>query len=309
MHRNWRITILLVIAALIIGGAGFYLTVIQSKDLRSEISRLKSSLNDSKKEIATTKAELLEFSNNNEKVVIYGDSRTGTQEHKKIISLITKRQPEAVFNVGDIVEEGSKPDEWPVFNEITKDIRSNANYYVALGNHEQDSPNFYNNFELPGNEQWYSVNFNKIHFTVLDSNKDLGLGSQQYKWFENDLANVGKDIKFKVVVLHHPPYSTGKHEEDELGLRKTIVPLIEKYKVNVVFTGHDHHYERSEVNGIAYFVVGGGGAPLYPQARKSEASKVFAPVYHFSVLERKKDELKINVYDIEDKVIDELKIK
>lgn len=306
MRINWKITIPLVLVTLLIGGSGFYLTVIQSKDLRGEISKLKIALEEAKKRADDASSEL---ESSKERVVIYGDSRTGIEEHKKILALITKRRPEAVFNVGDLVGEGSKPDEWPVFNEITRELRSNTNYYVALGNHEQDSPHFYNSFELPGNEQWYSVNFNQIHYIVLNSNKDLGAGSEQYKWLENDLAGVGKDIKFKVVLFHHPPYSTGHHDEDELGLRKSIVPLFERYKVDAVFNGHDHHYERSEVSGIPYFVVGGGGAPLFPQARKSEVSKIFAPVYHYSILERDKNELKISVYDIDDKIIDAISVK
>ncbi|MDO8507700.1 MAG: metallophosphoesterase [bacterium] len=246
-----------------------------------------------------------------QRVVIYGDSRTGIDTHKKIISLIMKARPEAVFNVGDIVEDGRKPEEWPVFNEITKDLRANTNFYPVLGNHEEDSPLFYNNFELPGNEQWYSINFNKIHFTVLNSNKDLSVGSEQYKWLENDLANVGKDIRFKVVTFHHPPFSSGKHGGDEISsdLQKSVVPLFEKYKVSAVFNGHDHDYERSEVNGISYFVTGGGGAPLYPPVRKNEVSKKFEMAYHYSVLERTKNALKVSVYDVDDKLIDEASIK
>lgn len=306
MKRNWIVTIFAALIALLIGAAGFYFSVIQISELRSQISKLNGILDDTKKKADDLTTQVTD---SKETVVIYGDSRTGTDIHKKILALIMKRQPEAVFNVGDIVEDGTKPEEWPVFNEITKELRANTNFYSVLGNHEKDSPLYYANFELPGNEQWYSVNFNKIHFIVLNSNKDLGANSEQYKWLENDLSNVGKDIKFKVAVFHHPPYSTGKHDEDELGLRKSVVPLFEKYKVGAVFNGHDHSYERTEVNGISYFVVGGGGAPLYPQTRKSDASKKFLSVYHYSVLERIKDGLKVSAYDSDDKLIDELIIK
>ncbi|MCK4236104.1 MAG: metallophosphoesterase [Candidatus Krumholzibacteria bacterium] len=57
-------------------------------------------------------------------------------------------------------------------------------------------------------------------------------------------ATVEKD-RFIAAIFHHPPISTGPHTEDEMGLRKTIVPLFERYGVDVVFNGHDHIYERS----------------------------------------------------------------
>ncbi|MEK7447741.1 MAG: metallophosphoesterase [Patescibacteria group bacterium] len=306
MKRNWKFLISAVIVALLVGVGGCYYSVIQVGDLKSQISSLNKALDEAKQKVTNLTDET---SDSKEKVVIYGDSRTGIETHKKILELMMNRQPEAVFNVGDIVEDGAKPEEWTVFNEITKEMRANTNFYPVLGNHEKDSPLFYSNFELSGNEQWYSINFNKVHFIVLNSTKDLNIGSEQYKWLENDLANIGKDIKFKVVIFHHPPYSTGKHDEDELGLRKSVVPLLERNGVRAVFSGHDHDYERSEVNGISYFVVGGGGAPIYPQVRKSDVSKKFLPVYHYSIIERKKDELNVRVYDTEDKLIDETTIK
>jgi 3',5'-cyclic AMP phosphodiesterase CpdA len=305
MSRSWKIITLLLVA-LLVGGASFFNMVIQVKGLNSQVTNLSKSLGKAENGIYGITEDLKD---SKETVVIYGDSRTGIETHKKILALIMEKHPEAVFNVGDIVEDGRKPEEWPVFNEITKELRANTNFYPVLGNHEEDSPLFYSNFELPGNEQWYSVNFNKIHFTVLNSNKDLSVGSEQYKWLENDLASVGKDIKFKVVTFHHPPFSTGKHGYDEKGLSLSISPLFEKYKVSAVFNGHDHDYERLEVGPVSYFVVGGGGAPLYPQVGKSDFSKNFLSVYSYSVLERTKDELKVSVYDIDDRLIDVTTIK
>jgi len=308
MKRNAKFLVPVLLIVLIACGFELFYTMTQIKRLNLEVTRISASLGDAEKKAAIATEEA---NDSKEKTVIYGDSRTGIDVHKKIIALIMKVRPEAVFNVGDIVEDGDKAGQWTEFNEITKEMRANTNFYPILGNHEKDSPLFYNNFELPGNEQWYSINFNKIHYTVLNSNKDLSVGSEQYRWLENDLANTGKDIKFKVVAFHHPPYSTGNHGSDEtsLDLQKSVVPLFEKYKVNAVFNGHDHDYERSEVNGITYFVVGGGGAPLYTQVGKNEFSKKFLPIYHYSVLERTKDELKISVYNIDDKLIDETTIK
>jgi hypothetical protein len=64
------------------------------------------------------------------------------------------------------------------------------------------------------------------------------------------------------VVLHRPLFSTGQHGGNP-ALQRALAPLFQRYGVDVVFQGHDHHYERSEpINGVTYVVTGGGGAPL-----------------------------------------------
>jgi hypothetical protein len=66
--------------------------------------------------------------------------------------------------------------------------------------------------------------------------------------------------RWKIVYFHHPLYSSGGRHGSDLKLRETLEPLFIKYAVNVVFTGHDHIYERIKPqHGITYFVTGSGG--------------------------------------------------
>ena len=85
---------------------------------------------------------------------------------------------------------------------------------------------------------------------------------------------------WKFVVFHIPPYSTGRHGS-ALSVRETLSPLFESNGVQIVFTGHDHDYERSIANGVVYIVSGGGGAPLYSQVGSSEWSVYFESTLHF----------------------------
>ena len=194
-------------------------------------------------------------------LVVYGDSRSGHQAHRAVVSGIMTVNPSAVYHTGDLVNDGRLEADWDTFNLITAPIREAFDFYPALGNHEHDDSLYYNNFELPGNERWYSVTEDNIHFIILDSNSPSHDSSEQYLWLENHLMTLGDSISFTAAVFHHPPYSTGPHVEDEKNLRDTFVPLFEKYGVDIVFNGHDHCYERSFVNGIYYIVAGGGGAP------------------------------------------------
>lgn len=237
-------------------------------------------------------------------LIVYGDTRTNHDNHKKVVEAILKVDPKVVFHVGDLVADGRKQDQWVTFNEITKPLLSVVEFYPAAGNHERNSQLYFDNFELPNNERWYSVEKYGVHFIILDSNADLSDTSAQYAWLENDLQNRSKTAAFTAAVFHHPPYSTGSHKEDEKGLRKTIVPLFEKYGVDIAFSGHDHHYERSLVNGIYYIVTGGGGAPLYDRERESPNSQIFLKELEFCALTVKKDKLKIDVFNEKSELID-----
>lgn len=103
-------------------------------------------------------------------------------------------------------------------------------------------------------EAYYSYNYGNIHFIALDSyGLDDGLYgladtlSKQYKWLRKDLA--ANTSLWTVVCLHHPPYTKRSHDSDgeaDLRLiRQVLVPLFDKYKVDLVLSGHSHSYERS----------------------------------------------------------------
>ncbi len=310
MKTFWKILVSIAVTAALVGGGTYYYidtnTKNERQNLQSQFDSLKKQITSLNQQVSSLNKEL---SLSRQKIVVYGDTRTGHEIHEKIVKLITAENPIAVFHTGDLVDDGTVADQWATFNQITNELVANTNFYPALGNHERDSQLFYSNFELPNNEQWYSVNSNGIHFIILDSNKSLAIGSSQYIWLENDLKNIGEKIKFTAVIFHHPPFNTGMHDEDEQGLKNSIVPLFEQYGVDVVFNGHDHNYERSLSNNIYYIVTGGGGAPLYEQKRESSASQKFVSTYHYCLLEILNNELIVSVFDLESKLIDKVTIK
>ncbi|MFH1367504.1 MAG: metallophosphoesterase [Elusimicrobiota bacterium] len=238
--------------------------------------------------------------------VIYGDTRTNAEMHRKITQAILKIKPEIVFHTGDLVNDGRNPGDWKVFNEISAPLRKAVKFYPVLGNHEHQSKIYFDSFKLPNNERWYSVDWNGIRFMMLDTESDIKSGSEQYNWLESELK---KDkSKFRIIVNHHPAYTTGSHG-DEQNLREKLVPLLEKYEVDMMFSGHNHCYERQEVNGIFYITTGGGGAPLHSQRKQDPNSKIFLECYNFSELRLDGNELSVTVYDDNMKVIDEFSKK
>jgi 3',5'-cyclic AMP phosphodiesterase CpdA len=94
-----------------------------------------------------------------------------------------------------------------------------------------------------------------VRFFMLDSTYPV---PEQIDWLEKELKGSKED--WKIVVFHHPIYSSGGRHGSDLKLREAIEGLFIKYNVSVALTGHDHFYERIKPqHGIAHFVVGSGG--------------------------------------------------
>jgi predicted phosphodiesterase len=240
-------------------------------------------------------------------IAVYGDSRSGHADHRQIVEGIKSVQPVAVFHTGDLVSNGSNQGDWETFQDITGELFPPVPFYPAVGNHENpnnSSTLYFDQFTLPGNERWYSVDVDGIRFIVLDTVTSIASpASEQYQWLEYQLQSVSADST---------PYSTGNHKADEKGLRQSIVPLFESHNVDVVFTGHDHNYERSEVNGITYVVTGGGGAPLRDQdpakVGSYNTSLLYVKAHHFCIIYRNGGRVMVDVWSKDVELIDQFEI-
>jgi hypothetical protein len=132
-------------------------------------------------------------------------------------------------------------------------LDAGVKFYASLGNHDDPSQRMYELFNMNG-ERYYSFKPSLtagVRFFALDSNY---MDPAQLEWLDKELAGSGSD--WKIAYFHHPPYASGRHGSDEI-LRSHLEPLFVKYGVNVVFTGHEHFYERIKPQkGIQYFVMG-----------------------------------------------------
>lgn len=230
-------------------------------------------------------------------IVIYGDSRTNHRIHKKIISCILKEKPIAVFHTGDLVYNGKSEDNWTIFNSIVGDLLKVAPIYPAIGNHELGTLNIQQELELPNQGKWYSVDVNNIHFVMLDVVADFSQGSEQYIWLENDLKNQKPSTRFTTIITHYPFYTSSFHQTETKDLRNELIPLFRKYSVDLVFSGHNHCYERCFVDGIYFITTAGGGAPLYGQKKAEDFSQLFVKTFHFCTLTQSNDSLFVTAID------------
>lgn len=146
--------------------------------------------------------------------------------------------------------------------------------FMGVGNHDydgyarvQDNPDmgYYQIFNMPtkgelggipsGSEAYYSYDYGNVHFISLDSyatGRDGKLvtdpSSEQMAWLLKDLQSTKQ--RWKIVYFHHSPYTKGTYDSDVWENLKqprlVLTPVLEKYGVDVVVSGHSHVYERSK---------------------------------------------------------------
>lgn len=139
-------------------------------------------------------------------------------------------------------------------------LKDRVPFHAVLGNHDvedgrQDQVQ-YPLFNM-GGRNYYTLHHGDglLDVFMLDS---TDCDAAQVGWVEQELR--ASRARWKVVVLHHPLYSSGKKHGSHTGLRTKLEPIFIRYGIDVVFSGHDHIYERTRPQqGIQYFVTGAGG--------------------------------------------------
>jgi hypothetical protein len=162
-----------------------------------------------------------------------------------------------VIMLGDNIYGGKSPDDFLKKFEIPYKplLDTGVQFYAALGNHDDPNERFYKLFNMNG-QSYYSFKKGNVHFYALDSDY---LDPKQLAWLEKELADAGS-TDWKICYFHHPLYSSGAFHGSSTELRTILEPLFVKYGVQVVFSGHEHVYERVKPQkGIYYFTEGASG--------------------------------------------------
>lgn len=255
------------------------------------------------------------------KILVYGDTRSHPDRHAQVIDAMSREKDAAfILHTGDVVDDGRNFGAWiPQLFEPAGKLMATKPIFAVLGNHERGSPYFYQYFDLPDNEQWYSFDCGPVHIIALDSNVAYDPGSKQYSWLVADLE-ANKNAKWKFVFMHHPTYTSGNHGSvDEKGVPKEkgirtaqmILPrLAAKYGITAVFAGHDHAYECSVRDGVNYVIAGGGGAPNYgdPNAKNNPYRKVFYSGLHYCIISINGNQAEMTVKTPEGEVLDQVRL-
>jgi len=206
--------------------------------------------------------------------VVFGDTRTHADVHQRVVSQICALSPRAVFQTGDIVADGSDTKLWQEALKIEACLIQPKLLHAACGNHEGSS--CLNNplrQALGNTDKFYTVDLGPFTFIALDSNAPT---ADQLDWL-GKLPPGKRYIPF----YHHAPYPTIAGHGPDKTLLKKYVPLFKALGVKLALNGHNHGYDRAEVDGISYVTTGGGGAPLYPCGSNKRYTKACFSENHF----------------------------
>ncbi|MHA1686164.1 MAG: fibronectin type III domain-containing protein [Candidatus Heimdallarchaeaceae archaeon] len=236
--------------------------------------------------------------------IVWGDSRTDRIARRGVVEAVAPIFHDFSIFTGDLVDYGSKTALWHKwFSDMAPEVQYHP-LMPVLGNHEDNHTNYYTMFELPGKEEYYSFDYGPAHFIVLHSCvADYGgTFDEQVQWIQKDLE-ANKDAKWLFVSIHRPffasssRYYEGRYDD----LKETFLPILEKYNVTAVFSGHDHFYERLEYNNISFIVTGGAGAPLYKPRKDRLNESIYAEgSYHFTMIDLHPNQLHFRAFRAED---------
>lgn len=212
------------------------------------------------------------------RVWVVGDSGRADSNAEAVrnayVAYAGQRHTDLWLMLGDnAYNEGTDDQYQKAVFELYPDLLRNVFLWPAIGNHETAQATIPANypyldiFTLPtkaeaggvasGSEYYYSFNHANIHFVVLDSMvSSRAVDGAMLTWLDSDLrANMATWL---VAYWHHPPYSKGSHNSDVetelVEMRENALPILERYGVDLVLSGHSHSYERS------FFIDGHYGA-------------------------------------------------
>lgn len=260
---------------------------------------------------------------------VMGDTEARPHINDRISKLMWDERPNFILNVGDLTDGGTKDHkfEWNFeYFQGVGQLASRIPIFPVPGNGEDDL-HWYNQYHTYPEKGYYTFSYGNAEFFMLNSNvdSDFSPGGKQYVWLEEQLKKSTATWKF--VAHHHAPYSAdeddygdswkGEGDLGDLRIRK-IVPLYEKYGVDMVFFGHLHTYQRTmpinqnridKQNGVIYVQGGGGGGNLedFAPSRAWFSAKTYRGHHYFTITVHEKD-LSFKMYDAEGRLKDFLDV-
>jgi acid phosphatase type 7 len=244
---------------------------------------------------------------------VFGDSGSGSVAQTSVRDQIEAHAIDLILHTGDVAyEQGSLAQFEQNFFRIYQNLLKSIPVFPVPGNHEYATDSaapYLEVFNLPENgspgasERWYSFDWGDVHFVALDTER---ADAEQAEWLERDLAaNV---LRWTVVYFHRPPYSSGVHG-NSAHVEAAFVPVFQRQGVPIVFSGHDHDYERTQpMSGVTYVVTGGGGKSLRSVGRSAFTAHSES-VMHFVWVELKADVMRLRAIDAAGAEIDSVEIE
>lgn len=251
-----------------------------------------------------------------------GDNGSGGRQALAVASRMAQTYGVAPFGLvsllGDISYYGSFEDRYEdVFaRPMGPLLDAGVRFELAIGNHDDDlrhSDESLSRIEaelrlLDTPNPYHRTTHGPVDLFYVDSSVPGVFGPDskvQWEWLDDELAS--STSQWKVVLLHHPLYSSGRHGST-LGAREVLEPILRRHHVDLVLAGHDHDYERTyPQHGITH-VVSGGGCKTTAVGR-SRFTAVSESVLHFLLVDVVDDRLTGRCIAVDGSVVDRFELR
>ncbi len=242
-------------------------------------------------------SEWFEFrvpSNDNDRFsfVYFGDPQTDIKSQwSRVIRKAYNTVPDCAFMLygGDIINRAGRDLEWEEWFKAGSFIYGSVPQVLTPGNHDYDDlqldPHWKYQFTQPLNGPkevkgtCFFIDYKNLKIISIDSAVESELEDEngsalksQKIWLDSILSSNTKD--WVVLTTHLPFYST-KDSRDNPQMRKHFQPILEKYNVDLVLTGHDHSYGRGfasdnqDIKPKVMYVVSVSGPKMYEAGTKN----------------------------------------
>lgn len=285
------------------------------------------------------------------KALIFPDSQCtdyGNWQNVAKTAFAKNKDTDLYLHLGDLTDNGEDNYQWEQWFKGVEGFSDRVPLAPTIGNHETYTldwkmrlPKAYVQlFNVPENgynefkHQFYSFDYGPVHFTVLDTNGDKelkelqpDLEAKQIAWLEKDLAN--SQAKWKIVMQHKDILlykfapESGRAVRWETHFReqsKKLIPIYEKYKVDVVLSAHLHTYRRRKPllnfqphpEGITYILTGIAGnvqyAKLWDNWEHDAARAPYPETMNYMTLEANENKLHFSCFLPDSKLVDEVEL-
>jgi 3',5'-cyclic AMP phosphodiesterase CpdA len=231
------------------------------------------------------------------KFAIIGDSGRGWKPQHEVAAQMAAYHRlfpfDFVLMAGDNIYEGpaTEEDYRIKFEEPYRELlEANVKFYAALGNHDDTNQIYYKPFNMGGKRYYTFVPpvdpitrwDTRVRFFAIDSTY---LDREQTQWLARETSQ--SRANWKIAFMHHPLYTSGRYTLAARGIRFALESTLVTGGVDVVFSGHEHIYQRAEPqNGILYFITGGAGSLREGDASpSSQIARAYDRDYHFMLAE------------------------
>lgn len=222
--------------------------------------------------------------------LVYGDNRSDDDAHAAVVRAMMQVPSDFVVQTGDMVSDGGSAQNWQRFFDIEKAMLRERPLLAAIGNHElyddASGGNFARYFGFsgaPGGPRPYgTARFGDVRFFFLNGMDGWSSGEER-SWLERELARADDEagLVWRFAVVHQSPWSAGPHGPNVQMVEGHVPELLAAHKIDLLFAGHDHLYERGDAGPIKYLISGGGGAPLYRDIHVTATTRRVEAVHHF----------------------------